>query len=684
MKALIVSMVLFIYVQCFPAFSTTINYGSYIGGSRLDFDPKVAMDSFGNVYIAGETLSPDFVQTLGGPSASDQHPRGFVIKLSASRQLVYSTTFGGGYEDIRGIEPDSDGNVYVAGTAYSSEFQTTSGAFDTTFDNSNGYSASSFLIKLDPSGNLLFSTFFGDSHVFLGGLGVDANGYPYIGGSTNSIYLPVTAGAYQATYAAAQWYPDTWAMDSFITKFRKDGSGLIYSTYLGPVADDRFGGFAVDAQGSAYLSGTSASLDYYHVNSFQPKNSCAAKWDIAQLGFAGSPYDLFVAKLNPTGSGITYSTYIGSCAIWGSDGSYLYNPFGGEEVERDMRLDSSGNFYISGFTNAGYFGYTVPFPFTNQSFPGSNFVMKISASGKTIDFSASFPIDGKIAVDDSGKVYLAGEADSWQNLPVKNPIFDFARKDHESYPYLAKFDPTLTGPDALLYSSYIGSNGGSGVLQALATGSNGELWIAGNTDSQNFPTTGDALIPHWLTPDLFKADFQEPVDISSWPISGSGTWTTRIEDWVLAGVTSRSTSIFTPAQSCNDCTISASVDWDGTGKTRFYGWRKDSKNYVELELSSSNKLTIKHKAGGTIVAKKTLDWAPQDFELYANGKHIELWSQWEKLLEFDSSQAVSATGGVVIQAKNMKRGQTFESYTQEITVTQHRKDPISLFVYELQ
>lgn len=666
----------------------TVTYGSYIGGSREDWGSSITMDSEGNTYIAGQTLSSDFPQTAGASAPSDQHPKGFVVKLDANKHLVYSTTFGGGWVNVHGIAADSDGNAYVAGTAYS-EFPATPGAFDTTFtavDTSNLYPTNSFLVKIDSTGNVAFSTFFGDNRVYAGDVTVDSNGYPYITGSTHSIYLPITAGAYQRTYAGAQWYPDNYSMDGFVAKFSKDGSGLIYSTYLGGLEDDQAKSVVVDGQGNAWVYGVTSTRDYYSVGgSYQPANSCAGfDWLVASMGMAGSPQDLFVAKLNPAGSKVSYSTYIGSCSIHQTAPNvYLWNFGGGEERAKDMAIDKTGNLYLSGTSLVGGYGYTIPFPYTNQTLGGNSFVMKISADGKNIGFASSFRDDGVIAVNQTGQIYLAGETYS-DNFPIKNPLFDIQKKPYQTYPFLAKFDPSLAGPDALLLSTYVGSPDTSHGIEGIAVGQDGRTWIVGNTASQAMPVSADALIPAWLTPDVFNADFSYYPDVTGWPISGSGTW--NLKEGELVGRTYKTVSVAAPAQSCNDCTISTNFTFETSGtKLRIFGWKKDSKNYVELEASSSGSLTLKHKSNGIVVAKKsTTNWSSYDVQLYANGKHLEVWSQNEKVIAIDSSQPVAATGNLGFQLKNTKSGQQAAVDIQQLQLTRHLADSFSSFVYEIQ
>ena len=145
--------------------------------------------------------------------------------------LVYSTYLGGSnLDDCWGIAVDSSGNAYVTGHTYSTDFPTTAGAFQTTF---NG-SIDAFVTKLNSSGTgLLYSTYLGGSDVDFGyGIAVDTSGNAYVAGETRSSEFPTTAGAFQTTYAGGD-------RDAFVIQLNATGTSLLYSTYLGGSGYDR-------------------------------------------------------------------------------------------------------------------------------------------------------------------------------------------------------------------------------------------------------------------------------------------------------------------------------------------------------------------------------------------------------------------------------------------------------------
>ena len=252
---------------------------------------------------------------------------------------------------------DADGNAYVTGTT-GSGFPTTPGAFQTI----SGGSGDAFVTKLDPTGSILvYSTFLGGSGSDSGsGIAIDALGNAYVTGGTNSINFPTTAGAFQPTFGG-------WS-DAFVTKLDPTGSALLYSTYLGGSGAEEGHGIAVEADGSAYVTGGRRS----NVQGWTPSNdfpTTAAPFPSSSNGGAcvGDPlyasFNAFVTKLNPTGSGLTYSVFLG--------GSDYDEGFG-------IAIDREGNAYVTGRTASNDFPTTAgAFQPTCRGGPGDVFVAKI-------------------------------------------------------------------------------------------------------------------------------------------------------------------------------------------------------------------------------------------------------------------------------------------------------------------
>ncbi|MCS7029672.1 MAG: SBBP repeat-containing protein, partial [Bacteroidia bacterium] len=211
-----------------------------------------------------------------------------LTKLNASgSSLVYSTYIGGSSLDWgRGIVIDGSGSAYVTGCTWSTDYDVTSGAFQTT----NGGNADVLLTKLNASGSsLVYSTYIGGSSNDEGyGIAVDGSGSAYVTGYTNSTNYDVTAGAFQTTNGGL------W--DVFVTKLNASGSGLVYSTYIGGSGDDVGYGITVDGSGSAYITGYTQSTDY---------DVTAGAF---QTTYGGGTYDVFVTKLDFTVTSLQENT----------------------------------------------------------------------------------------------------------------------------------------------------------------------------------------------------------------------------------------------------------------------------------------------------------------------------------------------------------------------------------------
>lgn len=156
------------------------------------------------------------------------------------------------------------------------------------------------MLKLNPTGTvLLYST-------YLAGLtqgraiAVDSSANAYVTGNTGARDFPTTPGALQTTPGLETYNPS--CSDAFVTKLNPSGSGLVYSTYLGGDGCDIGNGVAVDSTGSAYVTGYTISANF-------PITSGAF-----QLSYGGGGGDAFVAKLNPSGTALAYSTYLGEAS----------------------------------------------------------------------------------------------------------------------------------------------------------------------------------------------------------------------------------------------------------------------------------------------------------------------------------------------------------------------------------
>jgi len=252
---------------------TGLVYSGFLGGSGGDYGQSIAVDSNGNAYVTGSTESSDDFPVKEGPYTSHNGKFDAFVVKSDGTGLVYSGFLGGSENDEgRGIAIDSSGNAYVTGGTFSSDFPVKEGP-----DTSHNGNWDAFVAKVDASGkNLVYSGFLGGSDMDEGlGIAVDSFGNAYVTGYTFSSAFPTKEG------------PDTSyndGGDAFVAKVKSDGTGLVYSGFLGGSGSDRGWGIAVDSFGNAYITGDTWSSDFPAIVG-------------PDLDFNGGYYDAFVAKV---------------------------------------------------------------------------------------------------------------------------------------------------------------------------------------------------------------------------------------------------------------------------------------------------------------------------------------------------------------------------------------------------
>jgi hypothetical protein len=280
---------------------TALIYAAFLGGSCGDSGAGIAVDSAGYAYVAGRTCSSNFPVYVGPDLTHNGAYDAFAVKLNLTgTALVYSGFIGGsalngdfGY----GIALDALRNAYVTGSTYSSDFPTTSAAYDRTFN--GGRDAFVAKVRADGSG-LVYSTFLGGSENDDGkGIAVDSSGNAYVTGPTASSNFPATAGAYDTSHNGGS--------DAFVAKLDKNGSNLVYASFLGGSVFDGGNGIALDSGNNAYVAGVTDSSDF-------PTTSGA--YDTSHNGSA----DAFVAKLHASGASLVYATFLGGSNNDGGSG----------------------------------------------------------------------------------------------------------------------------------------------------------------------------------------------------------------------------------------------------------------------------------------------------------------------------------------------------------------------------
>ncbi len=383
--------------------------------------------------------------------------------------LSYSTYLGGTDSEIgTSVAVDPMGNVYIVGTTRSFDFPTLN-----PFQPVLGGLLSAFVAKFSPSGSLIYSTYLGGSSLVgdngysLGlGIAVDAAGNAYVTGQNSDAEFPTTANALQ---------PISLGYDAFVTKLNPTGSVLVYSTFLGGDANDIGIAIAVDSDGNAYVTGGTAS-DNFPVTPGAVQTTSRG---------GGSPWgfvkDVFVAKVNPTGSALVYSTYLGGSR---------------DEFAQGIAVDAAGNVYVTGETAS------IDFPTTahafQRTFGGGQtdfFIAKLNASGSALAYSTYLGGElneqrldaggigsgsGGIAIDSQGNAYVTGHTSSG-NFPTKNAL----QASRGGNPNIIVTKLNSDGSD-LIYSTYLGC-GGNCLGGSIAVDPDGNAYVTGG-DNTRFPT----------------------------------------------------------------------------------------------------------------------------------------------------------------------------------------------------
>jgi hypothetical protein len=453
-----------------------LEYSTYLGGVREDFPTGgIAIDRYGNAYISGRTFSPDFPTTPGAfrptdPDAADQD--GFVTKLNGDGSgLVYSTYLGGNGSDSLGhLTVDRWGQVHVIGQILSPNFPTTPGVFDPTYNGAQD----GIVAKLSADGSsLLYSTYVGGTNADTAlGIDVDKRGFAYMTGASMSTDHPTTPGAYDRTHNGDR--------DATVVKLTPDGSALVYSTFIGG-SDDDFDQHAigVDRKGHAIVGGQTKSSNF---------PTTPGAFQDADPDPAGD--DGFVLKLDPLGSRLVYSTYLGGPS------SRLEGSIQANERVFALEIDRQGFAYAAGRTDSPAFPTTPgAYDRTYNGPPFDVFVTKLNRTGSDLVYStyvggelndAAFDIDVR-----RKRAYVTGSTTS-AGFPTTPGAFRRADPDGPGVSDAFFFVMGKHGA-ALEYSTYLG---GTGFDQGFGVAVRGnDVFLTGATDAANFPTTAGSFQP---------------------------------------------------------------------------------------------------------------------------------------------------------------------------------------------
>ena len=451
--------------------SGTLLWNTFLGGNSPDYSGGIALDSSGNVYVVGDSSATWDNPVRAYTGSSDA----FAAKLNSSGAFQWNTFLGGMGDDYgRGITADSSGNVYLTGYSNASWGSPTS-AYTSDDD--------AFAARLESSGALLWNTFLGGTGKDRGaGIAVDSSGNIYVSGGSESAWgSPARAFTGNGDVFAAR-------LDSI--------GALQWSTFLGGTGPDHGRGIALDTSGNVYITGDSSASWGSPVKAFTGYSDAFATkvnslgalqwntfvggmggdygyaisldsdgnvyvvggsdttWDSPVRAYSGGYYDAFAAKLNSNGV-LQWNTFLGGTGV-----DYGYG----------VAVDSSGNVYLTGYSNATWGNPLQPFSGNIDAFAA-----KLDGNGALLWNSFLGGTGGDegygIAVDSSGSVYMFGESSATWGSPIRaysGSMDAFAVK--------------LDNSGALLWNTFLGGTG-SDYSRGIAVDSSGNVYVAGLSNS---------------------------------------------------------------------------------------------------------------------------------------------------------------------------------------------------------
>lgn len=449
-----------------------ISYSAYLHGSSADTGIALGHDAKGFVYIAGNTLSPDFPATGDSyRSTNSGNQDVWVMKLNPAAQageqvILYCSYLGGGAtEFLKDMAVDGAGVVYITGSTNSAAFPVTPGALQSTISSNRHAFVSVLDTSQTGSAGLVYSTYLGGKNFEEGdGIAV-AGGKIYVTGFTTSDDFPV-GGAYQAARVAGY--------DAFVVEIDPAQSGaasLVAGTYLGGSGQDVGRAIAVDAAGNVYIAGITYSYDF--------PITAANAYQISYI----SGGDAFLAKLNLGAGTLLYSTYIG--------GTFT------DEVKKIV-IEPSGRVALAGYTLSPDFPLTQGAMQTTWGGNGNAFLAILDPAAPVHEglvYSTYFGgSGGEVAYDlrrdAAGRYYLGGYTMSG-DLPVTANAPNRSSKGGAIDGFIAVIDPAAPpfSGRGLVYSSYL-TSAGINVVYGVDVDATGAIYATGSTTSSVFPSGG--------------------------------------------------------------------------------------------------------------------------------------------------------------------------------------------------
>ncbi len=447
-------------------------YSTFMGGSGADQITAAQLDPSGHLYVAGSTVTSPFVATTDYYQSANAGGIDIFVAIIDTTPgngfpILYLSYAGGSGDDIPlAMVLDSSQNIYLTGTTNSTDFPTTTGAFQTAGAGSSYVSG--FVFELNPglstsTSTLVYSTYLGGTtgNQSANGIALDPNGNIYVVGTTKATDFPVSSGAYQSTLNGLQ--------DAFLCEITPSSTTLAYSTYLGGELEDDGRGIAIASNGLVYFAANTNSTQFPLAGASYQSN------------LVGN-YDIVIGVMDMTQSGaasLVYATYFG-----GSDNDGV----------RKLALDANGNLLLTGYT------LSADFPVTRDALQpayggySDAFVLVVNPANPAFLLYSSYlggadaEVGFDIAADNGGFLYITGytiSADFPTTVdapqPVWGPSIDI---------FITKLQRGVAGLAGLQWSTYFSSGIGNSGL-ALVVGPDGTVYVTGYAGSQ-FPASSSA------------------------------------------------------------------------------------------------------------------------------------------------------------------------------------------------
>ena len=430
-------------------------FSTYVGGSDNDYEYTggISKDTSGNIVVTGRSFSTNFPTTAGSYQTSANGSLDCVVfKLNQTGSaLVFATYIGGntpdaGYTSL--VNPNTD-EIYIGGSASSINFPTISSSYQTSY---GGGAYDGFVLKLNSAGDaLLQSSYIGNSYDdFINSICFDNNFNIVFVGQTKGNFISTGSG-YQVNFIGGIW-------DIFIGRISQSLDVITETTMFGGSEEDHAHAVKVDTAGDVYIMGI--TLGAFPVGAYGFDNT-----------YNGGGWDIFCAKFNGMLNSLIYSTYVGSS--------------GNDNAWNSMCVDSNGNMYVTGYTNAG------DFPVTPGSYQPTwaggydAFVFKLNNKGSALSYSTYL---GSAGNDEGWGIDIQGGCPiitGCTELGLPTQLCSYSQTSTGTQDaFVLKFDSTFTNIE---YGNCFGGADVDCGINILVEGYT--CIIAGTTNSADFPTT---------------------------------------------------------------------------------------------------------------------------------------------------------------------------------------------------